>query len=143
MEEYGYSILMGLFSASLLLYAGLTAVFKDYKIIPFRVRHSVKPKNEKVYMTQFAKVMALVALSPALSAAAGLWNLTAAFIVLIASGILFIFLGTRLVKNDGELYIKENALDLGKTISVTFINKVEEADIWILPQTEENLQTSL
>lgn len=30
-----------------------------------------------------------------------------------------------------------------KTISVTFINDVEEADIWILPQTEENLKTSL
>ena len=30
-----------------------------------------------------------------------------------------------------------------KTISVTFINDVEKADIWILPQTKENLKTSL
>ena len=28
-------------------------------------------------------------------------------------------------------------------LSVTFVNEVEEADIWILPQTEENLKTSL
>ena len=30
-----------------------------------------------------------------------------------------------------------------KTISVTFINDVEKADIWILPQTKKNLKTSL
>ena len=30
-----------------------------------------------------------------------------------------------------------------KMISVTFINEVEAADVWILPQTEENLKTSL
>ena len=29
------------------------------------------------------------------------------------------------------------------SISVTFLNNVEEADIWILPQTEDNLKTSL
>ena len=33
--------------------------------------------------------------------------------------------------------------ELNKTISVTFINDVEKADIWILPQTKENLKTSL
>lgn len=32
---------------------------------------------------------------------------------------------------------------LKPSISVTFLNNVEEADIWILPQTEENLKTSL
>ena len=39
--------------------------------------------------------------------------------------------------------MKKNTAESGKTISVTFINEVEEADIWILPQTEENLKTSL
>lgn len=29
------------------------------------------------------------------------------------------------------------------SISVTFLNNVEEADIWILPQTEDNLNSSL
>ena len=30
-----------------------------------------------------------------------------------------------------------------KEISVTFVNGVEDADIWILPQTDENLGTTL
>lgn len=97
--EYGYSVLMGIFSAMLLLYAGLMALFKDYKMLPLRVRTSVKPKNEKKYMTQLAKIIALVSLSPVLSALAGLWNMLAAFIVLIGSAILFIWLGTKLMRN--------------------------------------------
>ena len=96
---YGYSILMGIFAGALLLYAGLMALFKDYKMIPLRTRQSFKPKNEKVYMTQLAKVIALVACSPALSAIAGLWNMIAALVVLIAAGIVFIWLGTKIVKN--------------------------------------------
>lgn len=98
--EYGYSVLMGIFSAMILLYAGLAAIFKDYRILPLRVRVSVaKPKNEKKYMTQFAKMLALVALSPALSALAGLWNMAAALIVLIVSAVFFIWLGSRIMKN--------------------------------------------
>lgn len=97
--EYGYSVLMAIFSAALLLYAGLMAIFRDYKMIPMRARVSVKPKNEKKYMAQLAKVIALVALSPALSALAGLWNSLAGLIVLILSAILFIWLGTKLMKN--------------------------------------------
>ena len=30
-----------------------------------------------------------------------------------------------------------------KEVSVTFVNGVEDADVWILPQTEENLGTML
>ena len=96
--EYGYSILMAAFSAALLIYAGLMALTKDYKILPLRARVSVKPKDEKKYMTQLAKVVALTALSPALSALAGLWNMTAAFVVLIAAAVLFIWLGTKIMK---------------------------------------------
>ena len=99
-QEYGYSVLMGIFSAMILLYAGFAAIFKDYRILPLRVRVSVaKPKNEKKYMTQFAKMLALVALSPALSALAGLWNMAAALIVLIVSAVFFIWLGSRIMKN--------------------------------------------
>lgn len=90
---------MGIFACALLVYAGLMALTKDYKILPLRARISVKPKNPKRYMTQLAKVMALVSFSPALSAAVGLWNLTAAFIVLIAAGILFIWLGTKIMRD--------------------------------------------
>lgn len=100
--EYGYSILMGIFAGALLLYAGLMALFKDYKMLPFRAQTSVKPKNPKKYMTQLAKVVALVACSPALSAVAGLWNMTVAIIILIVSGVLFIWLGTKIVKKEGK-----------------------------------------
>lgn len=97
--DYGFSILMAAFSAALLLYAGLMALLKDYKMIPLRARVSVKPKNEKKYMTQLAKVIALVAISPALSALAGLWNPLAGMIVLILAAIFFIWLGTKLMRD--------------------------------------------
>ena len=96
--EHGYTILMGIFSAAILLYAGLMALTKDYKILPYRATNSVKPKDGKRYMTQLSKVVALVALSPALSALAGLWNMTAALVVLIVSAVLFIWLGTKIMK---------------------------------------------
>ena len=97
--EYGFSILMAAFSAALLLYAGLMALTKDYKMLPFRARTSVKPKNSKKYMTQLAKVIALVAISPALSSLVGLWNPFAGMLVLILAAIVFIWLGTKLMKN--------------------------------------------
>ena len=96
--EYGYSILMGVFAAALLIYAGMMALFKNYKMLPYRARVSVKPKNEKLYMIQLAKVVALVALAPALSALTGLWNMIAALVVLIVSAVLFIWLGTKLMR---------------------------------------------
>lgn len=74
------------------------ALTKNYKILPVRATQSVKPKDEKRYMTQLAKVVALVALSPALGALAGLWNMTAALVVLIVSAVLFIWLGTKIMK---------------------------------------------
>ena len=46
-------------------------------------------KNEKKYMMQLAKVIALLAVSPALSALIGLWNLLVAMIVLIIATIFF------------------------------------------------------
>lgn len=96
--EYAYSILMGIFAGALLLFAGLMALTKDYKMIPFRARQSVQPKDPKKYAFQLSKVIALVALSPALSALVGLWNAIAAVIVLIGSMILFIWLGTKIMK---------------------------------------------
>lgn len=97
--EYGFSILMTIFSAVLLLYAGMMALFKDYKMLPFRAQISVKPKNKKKYMMQFAKVIALLAVSPALSALIGLWNLLVAMIVLIIATIFFIWIGVKIMKN--------------------------------------------
>ena len=51
--EYGYSILMGIFAGALLLYAGLMALTKDYKMLPYRARTSVKPKNPKFILSLF------------------------------------------------------------------------------------------
>lgn len=96
--EYGYSILMGIFAGLILIYAGLMALTKDYKMLPFRARVSVQPKDEKRYMKQLAKVVALVALAPSLSALTGLWNMIAALIVLIVSAIVFIWLGTKIMR---------------------------------------------
>lgn len=96
--EYGYSILMGIFAGLILIYAGLMALTKDYKMLPLRATVSVKPKNEKLYMKQLAKVVALVALAPALSALTGLWNMIAALIVLIVSAVVFIWLGTKIMR---------------------------------------------
>ena len=96
--EYGYSILMGIFAGLILIYAGLMALTKDYKMLPLRARVSVQPKDEKRYMKQLAKVVALVALAPALSALTGLWNMMAALIVLIVSAVVFIWLGTKIMR---------------------------------------------
>lgn len=97
--EYGYSILMGIFAGAILFYVGLMALFKDYKMLPLRARVSaVKPKNEKLYMKQLAKAIALVALAPALSALAGLWNMLAALIVLLAAAVVCIWLATKIMR---------------------------------------------
>ena len=96
--EYAYSILMGIFAGALLLYAGLMALTKDYKILPFRSRASVKPKDPKKYTVQLAKVIALTAISPAISSLVGLWNVIVAVVVLIVFCILFIWLGTKIMR---------------------------------------------
>lgn len=96
--EYGYSILMGFFAGAILLYAAIMALTKDYKMLPLRSRQSVKPKDFRKYTAQLAKVIALVALSPALSALTGLWNMAAALVVLLGSIILFIWLGAKIMK---------------------------------------------
>ena len=97
--EYAYSIVMGTFAAALLIYAGLMALTKDYKMLPYRSRASVKPENPKKYTFQLSKVIALIALAPALSAVFGLWNVIVAVIVVIALTIVFIWLGTKIMKN--------------------------------------------
>ena len=90
---------MGIFSVVLLLYAGLMALTKDYDMLPVRARVSVKPKDPKKYTVQLSKVIALTALSPALSALVGLWSDVSAVIVLIVSAVVFIWIGTGFMKN--------------------------------------------
>ena len=98
--ENGYSIIMLVFSGALLLYAGLMALTKDYKLLPWQVRKTVKPKNKKQYMVRLAKIIALVATPPALSALVGFWNIWVALVVLIAGTVWAIWFGIRLTKQE-------------------------------------------
>ena len=98
--ENGYSVIMLIFSGALLLYAGLMALTKDYTLLPLRVRRAVKPKNRKQYMVMLAKIIALVAISPALSALVGFWNIWVALVVLVAGTAAAIWMGIRLTKQE-------------------------------------------
>ncbi len=97
--EYAYSILMAIFAAAVLLYAGVLALTKDYSMLPYQVRHSVRKQDAARYLPQLAKAVALAALAPALSALVGLWSAAAAVIVLVAALIVFLRLGTKIMKN--------------------------------------------
>ena len=94
-----FSIVMAVFAAALLLYAGLMALTKDYKMIPYRSRQSVEPEDPKKYATQLSKVIVLVSAAPALSALVGLLNVIVAVVVLIGGLVVFIWLGTKIIKN--------------------------------------------
>ena len=94
-----YSILMLIFAGAILLYAGLMAITKDYNMLPIRARQSVKPKDPKRYAFQLSKVIALVSLAPALSGIVGIWSGIGAGIVFVAGLVLFIWLGTKIMKD--------------------------------------------
>lgn len=99
--EHGFSILMGALSIALLIYAGLLALTKDYSLLPIRAQISIDPKDPELYVTRLAECVALIAMAPALSALVGLWNNLAAFIVLIAGIVFFLWLSA---KNMQDLY---------------------------------------
>lgn len=94
-----FTIFMFLFAGAVLLYAGLLARTKDYKMLPLRARQSVKPKNKKRYTVQLSKVIALVAAAPALSGIVGIWSGIGAGIAFVAGLILCIWLGTKIMRD--------------------------------------------
>ena len=98
--ENGYSVIMLTFSGALLLYAGLMTLTKDYRLLPLRGRRAVKPKNRKQYMIMLSKIIALVAISPTLSALVGFWNIWVALVVLVVGTAAAIWLGTKLTKHE-------------------------------------------
>lgn len=100
--EQGFSILMFIFAGALLLYAGLMALIKDYKMLPYRARQSVKPKNPKKYMVQLAKIVALVAGMIAAGAAVALWNGAVGAVVMVVGVIAALWCGTRIIKKAEE-----------------------------------------
>lgn len=96
--ESAFSILMFIFSAALLLYAGLMAVTKDYNLLPYRSRVSVKPKNPEKYMVQLAKIVALVAAMIAAGATIALWNAAVGAIVMVVGMAAALWCGTKIIK---------------------------------------------
>lgn len=58
-----------------------------------------------------------------------------------ARGYVFTF---TMPEHDLTLHVSSrNSMEYIPTVTVTFRNEVERADVWLLPQTEENLKTSL
>ena len=98
--EHGFSILMFVFAAMLLLYALLLAVTKNYRMLPYRAQIPVEPKDPKTYTLQLAKVIALVGLAVAVGGAAALWNLPAGSALILAGVIGAIWAGTKIVRNE-------------------------------------------
>ena len=95
--DNGFSILMFIFAAALLLYAAALAITKDYNMLPYRSRVSVKPKNPKRYAVQLAKVIALAAVAIAVGAAVALWKPTAGAVVMIVGVAAACWAGTKIV----------------------------------------------
>ena len=98
MMEHGFSMLMFIFAAAILLYAALMAITKDYRMLPFRARQSVKPKDTQAYMVQLSKIVALAALAIALGAAVALWNNALGAVVLVAGVVAALWAGTRIIR---------------------------------------------
>lgn len=96
--ESGFSILMFIFAAAILLYAAVMAIKKDYNMLPYRSRISVKPKDPKKYMTELAKIVALTGVAIAAGAAVALWNQLAGAVVMIIGVILALWAGTKIIK---------------------------------------------
>ena len=71
--EYVFSIMMFVFGGALLLYAGLLALTKDYKLI---ARHyAAKVTDGKRYALCFARTIAIVAIAPIVSGVVGLFGI--------------------------------------------------------------------
>ena len=83
MVESAFSVFMFIFAGAIFFYAALMAITKDYKMLPYRARVSVKPKNPEKYMFQLAKIVALVGLAITVGAAVALWNHAVGAIVMI------------------------------------------------------------
>jgi len=79
--EYGFSILMFIFSGAILLYALLLAWTKDVNLI--RRHYAAKIKDEKKYAVQFAKLLAVVAAAPALAGIAGMFTENFIFVIIV------------------------------------------------------------
>ena len=81
------SILMFIFSAALLVYAGWLAKSKDPRMLPYHF--AAKMEHPQQYVVQVAKIVALVAAAPFLAAIVGIWS-TAGLLIVLALGIVIV-----------------------------------------------------
>ena len=93
-------ILMFIFSGAILLYALLLAWTKDVGLI--RRSYAAKMKNKRTYAVQFAKVLALTAIAPALTGLAGFVteNVLCLGLIFIVSLIVCVRVGIKLMKGE-------------------------------------------
>ena len=91
-----FSILMLFFSAALLLYAGLLALTKDYKLIPRG--YAAKVEDKRAYTMKMAKAVALVAVPPFHCAIAALFNGILAVSILLVEMIMALWIATMIMK---------------------------------------------
>ena len=96
MDHY-FTLFMLIFAVALLLYAVILAVSKDYKMLPFRSRLAVHPRNPKKYTVQLAKAIALVAAAFVIGAVVSLWSGLAGAAVMILGLIVTIRISTKIV----------------------------------------------
>jgi len=99
MDHY-FAIFMLIFAAALLLYAAILAITKDYSMLPYRARISVKPKNPEAYTVMLAKAVALVALAIAVGGGVALWNALIGVVAMIVGAIAAIWAATKIVKDE-------------------------------------------
>ena len=96
--DKAYSILMWIFSAALLFYAGVLLLFKEVELIPRHYMAHIEDK--RTYAVRFAYLIMLVAAAPALSglvAFFGEFLILPAVIVLIAGVIVAIVIGVKFI----------------------------------------------
>ncbi len=91
-----FSILMLCFSGALLLYAGLLALTKEYKLIPRGC--ATKVKDKRAYTVNMAKAVALTAIPPAHCAIAAMFNGVLAVTVLLVEMVMALWIGTQIMK---------------------------------------------
>ena len=94
-----YSILMFVFSVMILFYALITYITKSVNMLSMRGRYAAKMKDEKKYMEQFAKALAIFGIVPALSGLTAILNGWLAGVVFVAGGAVALWLGTKVMKS--------------------------------------------
>ena len=71
--EYGFSVLMLIFGAAIMLYAAMLSG-GNYKLLPIRVQPSLRRTDKKGQTKHIAKVTAVVGLSPLIGGLIGWWR---------------------------------------------------------------------